>query len=307
MLAKKIKKNVIMKNILRYALFLGINILAFGCTTDSYEEPFTTELSEVSIRAEDEEFGKQMAASLRHVATQMNKNGDGFGDLEKIKAAIAKYMPQDAQAQSLSTEELDGMLQEKYQPTPVQAAFLEKIQEAQAESRTASELMQHLKAIMEEIQATVPAIQQRNLLKTAAALYYLTREIDLLLKEGLMPVDLQQPQHIRLRSGNNEVNSYWSALLAGACVNTGSMGAEILATLRAMASAASVYLTLLGGCLLLTGDTRGSLSDAACLALSKKCVDQRWKPNGERMECSICYGYCIANHRWNYSACPLQN
>ena len=119
-----------------------------------------------------------MAASLRHVATQMNKNCDDFGDLEKIKAAIAKYLPQDAQAQPLSTEELDGMLQEKYQLTPVQAAFLEKIQEAQAESRTANEFMQRLKEIMEEVQATVPAIQQRNLLKTAAALYYLTREID---------------------------------------------------------------------------------------------------------------------------------
>ena len=296
-----------MKDILRLVLFLGINILVFGCTTDSYEEPFSTELSDVSIGAEDEEFGKQMAASLRHVATQMHKNGDDFGDLAQIKTAIVKYMPQDAQAQPLSTEDLDRTLQEQHQPTPVQAAFLEKIQEAQAESRTANEFMQHLKAIMEEIQATVPAIQQRNLLKTAAALYYLVREVDLLLKEGLMPVDLQQSQHIRLRSGNNEVNSYWSALLAGACVSSGSIAAEILTILRTMASAASVYLTVFGGCLLLTGDTRGSLSDAQCLALSSKCVAQQWKPSGGRMECSTCYRYCIANHRWNYSACPLQN
>jgi hypothetical protein len=58
---------------------------------------------------------------------------------------------------------------------------------------------------MEEIQATVPEIQQRNLLKMTAALYHLVKETDLLQKEGLMPVDLEQFQRIRLRLGNSAI------------------------------------------------------------------------------------------------------
>jgi hypothetical protein len=114
---------------------------------------------------------------------------------------------------------------------------MEKIREAQSLSRTADEFMLSLKEIIKEIQATVPEIQQRNLLKATVALYYITKEIDLLLKEGLMPVDLKQLQHIRLRS-ENETENIW----AGACVIASDIGPAILSALESMAAAAGSTL-----------------------------------------------------------------
>ena len=243
-----------MEKTLSYILITGMSVLLFGCTVDSYDETGITGISGASIRKEAEAFGKQMADNLRHVVTQMHKNGDDFRDLAKIKTAVAKYVSQYANTPSLSVEELDGTLRDRHQLTPVQYVFIEKIRDAQAASRTAGEFMQYLKEITEEIQATVPEIQQRNLLKTTAALFYLTKEIDSLLKEGLMQVDLKQPRHIRLRSGS-ETDGYWAALWMGTCVIAGDIGAEVLAVLEGMASVAGVAILVVAGCLLLTGDT----------------------------------------------------
>lgn len=292
-----------MKKISSYTVILLVGFLLFGCTADSYDEMDITGISDTSIKEDAEKFGKQMAGNLRYVVTQMNKNGDDFDDLTKVKTVVAKYVSQYTNTPSISVEELDGIVRDKYYLTPVQLVFLEKINDAQAKSHTANEFMQYLKKIIEEIQATVPEIQQRNLLKMTVAMYYLTKEIDSLLKEGLMPVDLKQPQHIRLRS---DTEGFWASLWAGACVATSAVGAELLAALEGMAFAAGVTITIVGACLLLTGDTDNMLSDAECEAMATACVNNPWKyVNGEwvRKECSNCRWYCLTNHKWNYNAC----
>jgi hypothetical protein len=245
---------------------------------DIYDD---TDLSNVSIDPEAEEFGRQMADNLRYVVTCMNKNGDDFSDLAKIKAAILKYYPQHDPVQSLNIEGFENAGRKKYHYTPVQLTFLEKIKDAQVKSRTANEFMLSLKKIIKEIQATVPEIQQRNLLKSTVALYYLTKETDLLLKEGLIPVNLKHPQHIRLRS---DAEGFWASLWAGACVATDVVGAELLATLEGMAFAAGVAITIVGACLLLTGDTDNILSVDECIDFyADHCISG---------PCGDCLHYC---------------
>jgi hypothetical protein len=276
-----------MKKIFNYSIFVWISILLLGCSTDSYDE---AGLSDIPAGREAEEFGKQLGDNLRLVVTQMNKNGDDFGDLAKIKTAIVKYMPQQTHVKSISVEDLDRTLQGGYHFTPVQITFLEKIREAQSKSNSANELMQHLKEIIKEIQATVPEIQQRNLLKMTVALFYITKEMDSLLKEGLMPVDMKQPQHIRLRSGS-ESNGYWAALWAGTCVVASDVGAAILAGLEVIAAAAGYCLLIVGACLLLTGDT-DQTGGAYCQRKFENCYSPI--PDG----CGICLQFCQTQGYW---------
>jgi hypothetical protein len=280
-----------MKKILKYSMFIWIGILLFGCTVDSYDETGILNLSDVSAGREAEEYGRQMGDNLRYVVTQMNKNGDDFGDLTKVKTAIVKYMSQYTHDKSLSVEDLDNTLHGRRHLTPVQLFFLEKIREAQGKSRTANEFMQSLKEIIGEIQATVPEIQQRNLLKATVALYYLVKETDALLKEGLMPVDLKRPQHIRLRSGG-ESEGYWAALLAGTCVIASDIGAGLLAALETLAAAAGSCLLVVAGCLLLTGDTEQEGTNAYCQKKFLNCYSPIWDG------CAICLQFCQGNGYW---------
>ncbi|MDR0368667.1 MAG: hypothetical protein LBH82_05955 [Bacteroidales bacterium] len=296
-----------MMKFFKYSIYIWISILLSGCSTDFYDE---VGLSDISTEREAEEFGKQMGDNLRFVVTQMNKNGDDFGDQAKIKTAIVRYFSQQTHVKSISVEDLDRTLQGDYHFTPAQIIFLEKIREAQAKSSSANELMQYLKDIMKEIQATVPEIQQRNLLKMTIALYYITKEMDLLLKEGLMPVNLKQPQHIRLRSGG-ESSGFWATLLGGMCISVSDIGAAILADLEVLAASAGYCLVAAAGvvCLLFTaGDTPvDRLSDADCESLTLACINNPWKyVNGERVrkECSVCRQYCLNHHRWNNDGCP---
>ncbi|MDR2774094.1 MAG: hypothetical protein LBC19_05020 [Tannerella sp.] len=292
-----------MKKIFNYSIFVWISILLLGCSTDSYDE---TGLSDIPAGREAEEFGKQLGDNLRFVVTQMNKNGDDFGDLAKIKTAIVKYLPQQTRVKSISVEDLDRTLQRGYRFTPVQITFLEKIREAQSKSSSADEFMQHLKEIIKEIQATVPEIQQRNLLKMTVALFYITKEMDSLLKEGLMPVDLKQPQYIRLRSGS-ESDGYWAALWAGVCVSASDIGASVLAGLEVMASAAGYCLIAVAGCLLLTGDTEQS-GERYCSKMYSRCMDKggsnTYFYNGSS-QCNNCRVTCESQGYWPYNICAL--
>ena len=286
----KNQKNSVLSLGMLFAGIVTLVVFMQGCSKedDIYGD---ADLSTISINRESEEFGRQMASNLRHVVTLMNNNGDDFSDLTKIKASVLKYYPQHMPVQSLNGEGFDIMNRGKYHYTPVQMIFLEKIKNAQTKSCTAQEFMQHLKEIINEIQATVPKIQQRNLLKATTALYYLTKETDLLLKEGLIPVNLKQPQHIRLRSGNNEANTFWASLWAGACVMTDAVGAELLAILEGMASVAGASLMVLGSCLLLTGDTENS-GEAYCLKKFEQCYSPI--PDG----CGICLQFCRVQGYW---------
>ena len=263
------------------------SILLFGCTSDSFIKD--TDMSDITVENEAIAFGKQMAENLRIVVTKMNKNGDDFNDLAKIKEAVISYHPQIATSKIVSIEELDMSIRRKLPLTPIQQIYMEKINEAQAKSHTANEFMLHLKQIIKEIQTTVPEIQQRNLLKTTVALYYITKEIDSLLKEGLMPVKLDQPQLIRLKSGN-ESDGYWAALWAGICVVAGNIGSTMLEILETLASAAGATLIVVAGCLLLTADTEQGY--AYCQKRFSTCTSTI--PNG----CSICLQFCLVQGYW---------
>jgi hypothetical protein len=287
-----------MKQFLKFSICFWISILLSGCSADFYEEP---DLSNVA-RLEAEEFGKQMGDNLRHIVTQMNKNGDDFTDLAGVKAAVAKY----SSAKSISTEDIDKSLQRSVQLTPVQLAFLEKISDAQAKSGSTNEFLQRLKGIMEEIQATVPEIQQRNLLKMTAALYHLVKEMDLLQKEGLMPVDLAQAQHIRLRSGS-ESSSKWAMFWAGAALAINNIGAMLLAELTAAAATVGGYLLIIAGTVALAGvagvviagDTPINwLSSQDCTNKYVHCVNVEKRPS---WVCDACRQYCVGQHVWD---CP---
>ena len=268
-----------MKKISYYFLF---SILLFGCTSDSFRD-----IADITAENEAIVFGKQMAENLRIVVTQMNKNGDDFNDLATIKEAVINYHPQNATSKISSIEELDMSIRRKLPLTPIQQFYMEKINEAQSKSRTADEFMLHLKEIIKEIQTTVPEIQQRNLLKTTVALYYITKEIDLLLKEGLMPVNLDQPQLIRLKSGN-ESEGYWAALWAGVCVIASDVAPAILQVLEGFASIASATLLVVAGCLLLTADTEQDY--AYCQKRFSQCTSII--PDG----CAICLQYCLGHN-----------
>jgi hypothetical protein len=279
-----------MKKMSSYILILGVGFLLFGCMADSYDEmDITGGISDATIEAEAEEFGRQIAGNLRYVVTQMNKNGDDFGDLTKVKTAVAKYASQYTNT-SISVEELSGTLRGRHALTPVQYVFLEKINDAQAASRTANEFIQYLKEIIEEIQATVPEIQQRNLLKMTVAMCYLTKEIDLLLKEGLMPVDLKQPQHIRLRSDSNEAEGYWAAIWAGTCIIAGDIVPSVFSILEGMASVAGMALWAAAGCLLLTADTEINKVSV------NECIDY-YADHCISGPCDDCLHYCRAQGR----------
>jgi len=269
------------KNFLKYSVFLCISVLLYGCTINSYDE---TDLSDLSVGQEIEEYGKQMGKTLQIIVTQMNKNGDDFSNLTSIKTAIIKYHPQNMFARPISIEEFDESLQRKPLLTPVQLDFLRKIDEIQAKSRSANEFMLHLKGIIKEIQTTVPEIQQKNLLKMTASLYYLIKEMDLLLKEGLMPVDLNQPLFIRLKS-DGEVNGFWSSLWAGACVIASNVGSTTLYALEGLAFASGVTLALVGSCLLLSGDTKRMTLQECIDFYADHCVSG---------PCGDCLHYCRA-------------
>jgi hypothetical protein len=139
-------------------------------------------------------------------------------------------------------------------------------------------------------------------------MFYITKEMDSLLKEGLMPVDMKQPQYIRLRSGS-ESNGYWAALLAGVCVSASDIGAAVLAGLEVMATAAGYCLLAVAGCLLLTGDTEiNSLSFSECLDLYDACQTKGGPntiPQGSMSECGYCFNICKEQKYWSYSRCPL--
>jgi hypothetical protein len=149
------------------------------------------------VSTETEEYGKQFAENLRFVVTQMHNNTDDFSNMENIKSAVTKYLSVNMSgsgSKSISVEDVDKALETRAQYvtnlTPLQIAFREKIDEARVSSRSSKEFLGHLNIIMREIKNTVPEIQQRNLLKATATLYYVVKELDALIEDGLMPVNI---------------------------------------------------------------------------------------------------------------------
>ena len=272
---------------LTIVIIASLGIFLQSCSQD---DGSSINLSNVSIKQEAEEFGKQLANNLRYVVTQMNKNGDDFNDLAKIKTAVSKYYPQNSLNKPIEIEDFDNIGQGTYHFTPVQLFFLKKIREAQTKSCTVDEYLVNLKEIITEIQETVPEIQQQNLLKTTMAIYYLTKEMTLLQKEGLMPVNLKNPQYIRLRSGN-ETDNFWAALWLGTCVVVTDVGEAVFAALEGIASAAGYAVIIVGACLLFTSDTPQPKPEN-CQERFVSCTSSI--PDG----CSICLQFCLAQGYW---------
>jgi hypothetical protein len=194
---------------------------------------------------------------------------------------------------------------------PVQIAFMSKIEEARASSKSAKEFLTHLKNIINEIQTTVPEIQQRNLIIPTVALYHITKEIDALTKEGLMPIDLSKPQFIRLRSGGESIwGSVWNGVCTGA--SYAWMGlvyvGEQVVTIAGYTYNASKYVLggsialVIGGCLLLQGDT-GFCTDRYVDCIQKGGPNT--VPNAGYTKCERCRIFCVSHAYWPYNSCPL--
>jgi hypothetical protein len=173
---------------------------------------------------------------------------------------------------------------------------------AQAQSNTTNEFLSRLEDIMAEIKETVPEIQQRNLLKVTATMYYLAKETDLLLKEGVLPVNWQYVRPIRLRSGSEHGNNSLAGLgdLALYCPNWLNViwsvalseptpyGEAIATTITLGYAVYTIYCMA----------TLSSTNNVDCSSKYSECINSGSMPS---WKCYDCLRYCQGQHVWD---CP---
>jgi hypothetical protein len=273
-----------------------------------------------NVSEEAEKYGKQVAENLRYVVTQMHNNKENFNDMESIKSAVAKHVPVNMHgsvAKSLSVADIDKTMEKRsmYRLTPVQTTFMEKIEEARASSLSVKEFLTRLKSITNEIKTTVPEIQQRNLIRATVTLYYVTKELNALIEEGLMPVDLTKPQFIRLRSGGE---GFWSSAWNSVCAAPSLLWVGMVYVGEGLTYAGEVILT--AGEIVIASDLAFILiacslfqSDADfCADHYESCINKggpNTYPNSGgqygQTKCDQCRSFCMSHGYWPSSSCPL--
>ncbi len=303
-----------MKKIFFY--IFSISVLLQGCSMDdNMLDPLQDD--EANFPARSQELGKAVAKELREIVTRLNEMGVDYSDAdsspefkEQFFEDIDKVVPSNFHRRGSSIEQLspDEFIEGINSLTEVQIKFVERIIEECGKSMSYEDLSRRLIAINKDISTSVPKIEQERLFNVTAILYYGTKEIQNIEKQGQMIPTPYNVTPIRLRSGNEsgdgggfwgqcrEITTYVWSLTAGAIYYTGEIVKSV--TWKPAIGLFAVVLCF-------QGDTNENRT--YCLRQYEGCINAGgpWTyPNsggyGKTM-CNACYEYCLSQKVWD---CP---
>ena len=301
-----------MKKLLHYlipALFL------FGCSAD--EDTIAPAGGwKPDLPSHIEEYGKLLARDIRQTVSQLNREGIDYSDANGSPEFQRKFYTDWLNASPSTTKSgltADQILPdpvtivEKYRNlTPAQSGFIRRITDECGRSESYEQFCTALAGITKEIHRDVPVIEQERLLYIVSALYYGLSEIYNLQIKGQFPAASQAGLRASLiktrseggdgfRGSCRQVFQSVCNYVVGAVIDTGEVVTSISRTVVGGVAVFAVVLCF------------GGDSDF-CKAYADKCSEKEWKyeyGSWIRMDCTVCYNFCLRNGYWNHTGCPL--
>ena len=259
-------------------------------------------------------FGETFAKELNQIVHNLNELNVDYSNADKSVAfrerfyedlnKAAKPMLKSGTLVTQLQIPPDEFAEKAKNLTEIQIEFIQRIIKECDESKSYEDLKKRLINVNKDIYSEVPVIEQERLFYTTAVLFFGAKEIQNLENQGQMLLTPRNSMKtIRLKS-TNEISG---AALSSYCLPF-AIPIIIYLGAEALIYAGTIVLTayyLYESISCVAEMTKEAFCDSkrdACIAKKWKYVNGSWVP----MECSVCYGYCLANNgQWNHSSCPL--
>ena len=254
-----------------------VSFLFFQCQKNWIETP-PEKIIEPNFPVAIKQWGESFASNL-HCATIEAKQKN---TLKSVTISSFKIV---------NNEKFDEFNASLQQFSKEQLRIFELIAKARSESDSYIAFSSKLADINDEIYRTIPQVEQEKLLYITSALYHGLKEINNLVRDGILPGnhergDVSFSSMVRLKSGNVESNpddgSWWdnpeslAGIWAIAIVEPTPIGEAV----------ALVATGIIGSYLVITS--------AECI---NKYVD--CKLYSSRSDCANCLHFCVVQGYWN--------
>jgi hypothetical protein len=266
-----------MKNKFLLLTAIMVSVLFFQCQKN-WIETKKVEITEPNFPVEINGWGESFASNLNCAIVEANQN-------QLLKSAnISSF-------ERIANEKFEKFNSGLSKFSQKQLEILGEIAEARNKSKSYIAFSNRLSQINEEIYKTVPIEEQEKLFYITSALYHGLKEINKLVKDGILPGkaegdDVTLSSIVRLKSANTESDpgssSWWNDPNSLATV-----WAIAIAEPTPVGEAVATVLTGIVGSYLV-------ITRADCISEYVYCKTFTSKTN-----CGDCLHYCIVQGNWN--------